>query len=175
MRGALVAMAWVLAEARPAAAQQARPAGVQPVPVVQGTRVRLRAPSLRREPYVGAVERIEGGEITLDTAGVRRRLGFEMGPVLVESYRRVTLRSSAIEQVEVSVGRTTRGSTLKGALIGGLGGALLVGFGQMPEVNPQFKDFLRTAPIGLGVGAVGGAIVGFLLGSERWAPGELPR
>ncbi len=140
-----------------------------------GTRVRISAPSLRRERFVGRVDSLEAGEMVLDTTGVRRRLGFEMGPVLVEQYRRVRVRTAAIEQIEVSAGRTTRSATIKGMLIGGAIGAALIGFGQAPEVNPTFQDFLKGAPIGLAIGVVVGGGVGYALGGERWVPGEAPR
>ncbi|MEO6445509.1 MAG: hypothetical protein ABIZ91_14620 [Gemmatimonadaceae bacterium] len=169
----VVALAGLAAGSSEATAQQASPVAAQPVNV--GSRVRIFAPSLRRDRYVGRVDSLNVGEVVLDTAGVRRRLGFEMGPVLVDEFRLVTIRTSAIERVEVSGGRTTRGSTIKGLLIGGLGGALLFGFGQLPEVNPKAKDFFKGAPLGLVVGAVGGGIVGYALGGERWVPGELPR
>lgn len=173
LRGALAALAFCALDVTALAAQQATRAAARPVGV--GSRVRIFAPSLRRERYVGRVDSLDASEVTLDTAGVRRRLGFETGPVLVESYRRVTIRTSAIEQIEVSAGRTTRGATIKGMLIGGLSGAILIGFGQLPEVNPSAKDFLKGAPVGLVLGAIVGGIVGYALGGERWAPGELPR
>lgn len=173
VRGALAALACCVLDASDLVAQQATPVAARPVGV--GTRVRIFAPTLRRDRYVGRVDSLDANEVTLDTAGVRRRLGFETGPVLVESYRRVSIRTSAIEQVEVSAGRTTRGATIKGMLIGGLSGALLIGFGQLPEVNPSAKDFLKGAPLGLALGAVVGGIVGYTLGGERWVPGELPR
>lgn len=173
VRGALAALTCCALDASDLVAQQATPVAARPVSV--GTRVRIFAPTLRRDRYVGRVDSLDANEVTLDTAGVRRRLGFETGPVLVESYRRVSIRTSAIEQIEVSAGRTTRGATIKGMLIGGLSGALLIGFGQLPEVNPSAKDFLKGAPLGLALGAVVGGIVGYALGGERWVPGELPR
>jgi len=173
VRSVLVALAWCLADATTAVAQRVTP--VTPRPVGVGSRVRITAPSIRRERFVGRVDSLEADAIVLDTAGVRRRLGFETGPVLVESYRRVSVRTSAIERIEVSTGRTTRGATIKGAVIGGLAGALLIGFGQLPEVNPKASDFLKGAPIGLAIGTVVGGVVGYALGGERWAPGELPR
>lgn len=173
VRGALIALASCVALASDGWAQQAIPVAAQPVGI--GTRVRIFAPTLRRDRYVGRVDSLDANEVTLDTAGVRRRLGFETGPVLVESYRRVSIRTSAIEKIEVSAGRTTRGATIKGIIIGGLSGALLIGFGQLPEVNPKAKDFLKGAPVGLALGALVGGIVGYTLGGERWVPGELPR
>lgn len=171
--GALAALALCTIDAPPMAAQQPIPVAARPVSV--GTRVRISAPTMRRDRFIGRVDSLEVDAVTLDTTGVRRRLGFEMGPVLVESYRVVTIRTSAIERIEVSAGRTTRAATIKGMLIGGLSGALLIGFGQMPQVNPGFSDFLKNAPVGLAIGAAVGGIVGYSLGGERWVPGELPR
>ena len=173
LQGTLLALATLAFDVSEARAQQVSPVAAQPVSV--GSRVRIFAPSLRRDRYVGRVDSLDVNEVVLDTAGVRRRLGFELGPVLVEQFRMVSIRTSSIERIEVSGGRTTRGTTIKGLLIGAVGGALLFGLGQLPEVNPKAKDFFKAAPLGLAVGAVGGAIVGFALGGERWVPGELPR
>lgn len=173
VKGTLLAFAAVVTDVSAARAQQISRVAAQPVSV--GSRVRILAPSLRRDRYVGRVDSLDVNEVVLDTAGVRRRLGFELGPVLVEQFRVVSIRTSSIERIEVSGGRTTRGTTIKGLLIGAVGGALLFGLGQLPEVNPKAKDFFKAAPLGLAVGAAGGAIVGFALGGERWVPGELPR
>jgi hypothetical protein len=161
-----------------AGAPELRAQGAQgPVvrPVSVGSRVRVSAPSLRRDRFVGRIDSLEVGEMVLDTAGVRRRLGFDTGPVLVEQYRRVRIRTAAIEAIELSGGRTTRSATIKGAIIGALVGAALIGFGQMPEVNPSFQDFLEGAPAGAIAGGVVGAVVGYALGGERWIPAEIPR
>jgi len=133
-----------------------------------GDRVRVRAPSIRDDRYVGRVESFPVDSMTLDTAGVRRRLGLDMGPVLVEEFRRVTLPTSAIESIDISTGRTHKKSTIKGIVIGSLGGAALFGATNLPEVNPQFSDFLHGAAIGVVVGGVVGGIVGYLLGGEKW-------
>ena len=169
----LLALTALVLDASVLSAQRISSVAAQPVSV--GSRVRIIAPALRRERYVGRVDSLDLNELVLDTAGVRRRLGFELGPVLVDQYRLVSIRTSSIERIDVSGGRTTRGMTLKGMLFGAIGGALLFGLGQLPEVNPQASDFLKAAPLGLAVGAVGGAIVGYALGGERWVPGELPR
>lgn len=158
---------------RTGSGQQAQPVGVQ-YPSV-GSRVRVFAPTLRRDRFVGRIDSLSAEEMVLDTAGVRRRLGFETGPVLVEQYRRVHIRTDAIESIELSGGRTTRGATIKGMVIGGLAGALLIGFGQLPEVNPGFSDFMKGAPVGLVAGTLIGGIVGYALGGERWVPAELPK
>jgi len=133
-----------------------------------GDRVRIRAPSVRDDRYVGRVESLPRDSIMLDTAGVRRRLGFDTGPVLVEEFRRVTIPTSAIQSIDISTGRTHRRATIKGAIIGALGGGALFGATNLPEINPGFSDFLDGAAVGVVVGAVAGGVVGYLLGGEKW-------
>jgi hypothetical protein len=133
-----------------------------------GDRVRISAPSIRDDRYVGRVEALPRDSIMLDTTGVRRRLGFDTGPVLVEEFRRVTIPTNAIQSIDISTGRTHRRSTIKGAIIGALGGAALFGATNLPELNPTFSDFLDGAAIGVVVGGVVGGVVGYLLGGEKW-------
>jgi hypothetical protein len=162
---ALAALAAVLAlGGRPAEAQERGPAQLPRI----GDRVRILAPSLRDDRYVGRVEALPRDSILLDTAGVRRRLGFETGPVLVDEFRRVTIPTAAIQAIDVSVGRTHRRSTIKGVLIGALAGGALFGATNLPEINPTFSDFLDGAGAGLIVGGVAGGVVGYLLGGEKW-------
>jgi hypothetical protein len=145
-------------------------AQVQPPPQLPrvGDRVRIRAPSIREDRYVGRVEALPLDSIRLDTAGVRRRLGFDTGPVLVEEFRRVTLPTNAIQSIDISAGRTHRKSTIKGLVIGALGGAVLFGATNLPEVDPKFSDFLAGARVGAIVGGLAGGTVGYLLGGEKW-------
>jgi len=145
-------------------------AQVQPPPQLPrvGDRVRIRAPSIREDSYVGRVEALPLDSIRLDTAGVRRRLGFDTGPVLVEEFRRVTLPTNAIQSIDISAGRTHRKSTIKGLVIGALGGAVLFGATNLPEVDPKFSDFLAGATVGAIVGGLAGGTVGCLLGGEKW-------
>ena len=133
-----------------------------------GDRVRVIAPTIREDRYVGTVESLPRDSITLDTAGVRRRLGFDTGPVLVEEFRRVTIPTSAIQAIDISTGRTHRRSTIKGVIYGSVGGGLLFGATNLPEVNPSFSDFIDGAVVGVLVGAVAGGVVGYLLGGEKW-------
>jgi hypothetical protein len=133
-----------------------------------GERVRIIAPTVREDRYVGRVESLPRDSIVLDTAGVRRRLGFDTGPVLVEEFRKVTLPTSAIQSIDISVGRTHRRSTVKGMLIGAAGGAALFGATNLPEINPTFSDFLEGAGMGAIIGGVAGGVVGYLLGGEKW-------
>lgn len=140
-----------------------------------GTRVRVFAPELRTDRYVGRIQSLDNSVMVLDTGEVRNVLGMESGPILVDQFRRVTIRLSTIEALEVSGGRTSRGSVLRGAVLGSLIGGLLFGLGAMPEINPDFADFMSGVPVGLAVGAVGGAVIGFGIGSERWLPARVPR
>ena len=140
-----------------------------------GTRVRVFAPELRTDRYVGRIKSIDASVMVLDTGEVRTVLGMESGPVLVDQFRRVTIRISTIEAIEVSGGRTARGAVVRGAMLGALAGAVLFGLGSMPEVNPDANDFIRGVPAGLAVGAIGGAVIGFGIGGERWLPARIPR
>lgn len=140
-----------------------------------GARVRVFAPELRTDRYVGRITSIDGSVMVLDTGEVRTVLGMESGPVLVDQFRRVTIRLSTIEALEVSGGRTARGTAFRGAVFGALAGAVLFGLGSMPEVNPDANDFMRGVPVGLAVGAIGGSIIGWGIGGERWLPARVPR
>ena len=140
-----------------------------------GSRVRVFAPELRTDRYVGRIKSIDASVMVLDTGEVRSVLGMESGPVLVDEFRRVTIRLSTIEALEVSGGRTVRGTMMRGAVFGALVGGLLFGLGSMPEINPGAKDFLRGVPVGLVVGALGGVVIGWGVGGERWLPTRIPR
>ena len=139
-----------------------------------GSRVRVFAPELRIDKYVGRIQTMDGSVMVLDTGEVRTVLGMESGPVLVDQYRLVTIRLSTIEALEVSGGRTVRSSMWKGAMFGAIIGGVLFGLGAMPEINPGASDFIKGVPPGLLFGAVGGAVVGYGIGGERWLPTSIP-
>jgi hypothetical protein len=143
--------------------------------VYVGSRVRVFAPDLRSDRYVGRVDSLDTQAMVLDTTGTRIRLGLDMGPVLVDQYRHVTIRLSSIREIEVSGGRTTRGATIRGMVVGGLLGGLLWGLGNLPEVNPGAGDFIKGFPAGAVVGGVLGGAVGYALGGERWYRAAVPR
>jgi hypothetical protein len=100
-----------------------------------GSRVRVFAPELRTERYVGRIQVLDGSVMVLDTGEVRTVLGMESGPVLVDQYRLVTIRLSTIESLEVSGGRAVGTTMWKGAVLGALVGGVLFGLGAMPELN----------------------------------------
>ncbi len=155
----------------PAVQSQSEPT----VPATIGTRVRIFAPDLRTDRYVGRIQKLDDAVVVLDTGEVRSMLGLGGGPVLVDEYRRVTIRLATIESVEVSRGRTAGGSTIKGVLLGALVGGVLIAAGSLPEVNPNANDFLRAVPRGALIGAVVGGGIGWGMGSERWIPARIPR
>jgi hypothetical protein len=140
-----------------------------------GARVRVFAPDLRIDRYIGRIKSLDGSVMVLDTGEVRTVLGMESGPILVDQFRRVTIRLSTIQAIDVSGGRTARNAMVRGAVFGALAGAVLFGLGSMPEVNPDANDFMRGVPVGLAVGAIGGAVIGFGVGGERWLPARVPR
>lgn len=172
-RRAVLAALFVTAPFVSAPAQQSTPGPIREV--IEGTRVRVRAPSLRRDRYIGRVDSLEAGRMVLDTAAARTRLGFDTGPILVDQYRLVTIPLTAVETIEVTGGRDARRSTFKYAIFGALVGALATGLGGLPEVNPGFSDFVDGLPVGAVIGSVAGGIVGFALGGERWLPARIPR
>lgn len=147
----------------------------QQAPIAIGTRVRVFAPDLRTDRYVGEIRSLDRSAMVLDTAGARVRLGIETGPVLVDRFRRVTIELAQIQKIEVSGGRTVRTPIMKGALVGALIGAVVFGVGNLPEKNPKAADLLNGVPSGLLVGGIVGGVVGWGLGGERWLPARLPR
>ena len=140
-----------------------------------GTRVRVFAPDLRTDRYVGRIKSIDASVMVLDTGEVRTVLGMESGPILVDQFRRVTIRLATIQAIEVSGGRTARSAVARGMVLGAIAGGILFGLGSMPEVNPDANDFMRGVPVGLAVGAIGGGVIGFGIGGERWLPARVPR
>ena len=59
-------------------------------------------------------------------------------------------------------------------MLGAIVGGVLFGLAAMPEMNPGASDFVRGVPLGLLVGAIGGAVVGWGIGGERWLPSSVP-
>lgn len=155
------------------AAVQAQEPGTREIFI--GSRVRIFAPNLRSDRYVGRIDSLDASAVVLDTAGQRIRLGLDMGPVLVDQYRRVSIPLASINRIEVSGGRTTRNSTIRGAVLGGLIGGVIWGLGNMPEINPGLSDFVAGFPGGAIAGGLVGGTLGFALGGETWLPAMIRR
>jgi hypothetical protein len=113
-----------------------------------GSRVRVFAPELRTDRYVGRIKSIDASVMVLDTGEVRTVLGMESGPVLVDEFRRVTIRLSTIEALEVSGGRIVRGTMMRGA-VWRADRRPPVRPGIHAEINPDANDFVRGVPVGL--------------------------
>lgn len=135
-----------------------------------GQRIRITAPSHGREPIVGIVDSLRDSAVVVDTAQRERRWFFDPGPILTDSYRRVTIPFGDIRALEVSKGRSRAKGALRGAVIGGLIGALSWGFANTPQFNPGLQDFRKGLLPGLFIGMPAGAIFGYLWGRERWRP-----
>ena len=118
-----------------------------------GDRVRIRAPSIRDDRYVGRVEalppRFDHARHGRRSAPSRLRhgAGARRGvPPCHDSRRTRFNRSTSAPDARTAT------STIKGAIIGALGGAVLFGATNLPEVNPEFSDFLTGATVGVVVG-----------------------
>ena len=152
---------------------QQRPVETAPATRI-GSRVRVVAPSVRDDRIVGEITALPVDSMTLDTTGVRRRLGFDLGPVLVDEYRYVTIPLSAVERIELSAGRTHLRTTVYGLGIGALVGGVITGGSGAQQVNPTAGDFFEEFTTGAIIGGLIGGIVGYLLGGERWVPASRP-
>jgi hypothetical protein len=167
----------VVASAVPAllvvAALVAVPAVVsaQRVPVARiGSRVRVIVSTIGHERITGRIDSFPGDSVRLDTSGVRRRLGLDTGPVLVDEYRYVTIPRSEITNLEISGGRTAGRSTLVGLLGGAVGGGLFFGLAGRSNVDPTAGSFSHEFGKGAIVGGIIGGVIGYAWGGERWLP-----
>jgi hypothetical protein len=147
-----------------------------PVPVesqeetrlARGTRIRVTAPVLAMRPIIGTLDTLDEERVTWTP---------EHGDSILSWPR------ASLERLEISQGR--RANTWRGALLGALSGAgagLIVGFVAGEDECPEnglaglaAADCLTRAEAAVGgtvLGAVGGGLVGLLIGSgsksERW-------
>jgi len=132
--------------------------------LADGARVRLKLPRGVRDlpnPVVGRIASIDGETIT----------------VSLNSLQRVTVPARAVERVEVSAGRHSRGrGALAGAGAGALVGALYFGVAAAAGCRESFPSSPGGCVATLtGMGAVLGAAPGALIGAivppgERWEP-----
>ena len=133
------------------------------------TRVRLFAPRVRRDAFVGRIDDFSADSVRLDTSAVQRRVSFDAGTVLVDELRCVTLANSQVTQVDVSQGRAHMKTTLVGVVSGGIGiglfSGLMVRNDHTSAPNSTFGDGFKS---GVPIGALVGGVVGYLLGREKW-------
>jgi hypothetical protein len=93
LKNLFLSVAAITALANLAPAQEPVPSPpVRSPEVFIGTRVRVFAPELRSDRYVGRIDSLDATTMVLDTAGARIRMGLDMGPVLVDQYRKVAIR-----------------------------------------------------------------------------------
>jgi hypothetical protein len=137
--------------------------------LARNTRVRLIAPSVRRDAFVGRIDDVVRDSVRLDTSAVQRRVSFDNGTVLVDELRCVTLANAEVAHVDVSRGRAHLKTTMIGLVTGGLGvgvfSGLMVRNDQTTAPNSSFADGFRS---GVPLGALVGGVIGYLWGRERW-------
>jgi hypothetical protein len=135
-------------------------AGAQQVLVDRGSRIRFTTAESHR--WVTAVVVDAGGD----------SIRVDGGPMMRAAYHRSELR-----EVQVSLGRNHLSGIGRGVLVGaGLGAVVGFGLGLGEDCE---NDFICIGPGGAAVlmaipGAGAGAVLGGLIGVERWHSGVLP-
>ena len=135
-----------------------------------GTRVRLVAPGLGKEPIVGTVTLARRDSIVLDTSDVWRenRLLFP-APVVADEFRRVHLSVADVDSVQVSRGHSRSLGMLRGAIKGGLIVGAYLGLQAISgRRGANWDNFASGFGSGVAIGASLGVPIGYVLGSERW-------
>jgi hypothetical protein len=135
-----------------------------------GMRVRVTAPRLLNRKLTGTIVTLTRDSVVLDTVDQRRvDRRFFPDPVLVDSYRSITLMTADVDSVDISLGQSrTRGMLRIGrnaALIGGTvaGLAYVSGYNQI-----SFRNFAEGFRSGVKLGAVIGLSIGYTYGDEKW-------
>jgi hypothetical protein len=142
----------------------------------QGARVRVVARSVAPRRFEGSVQAVFRDTVVIDTAPSSTVRGlFSVSTVPVDSRRRVIVPVSAIQSAEVSIGRSRAVGMRQWALRLGLIGAVVVGVGSSPELNPSLSDMGRGAGIGLASGVALGALIGYLNPVEKWRRLPVPQ
>ena len=135
-----------------------------------GTRVRVTAPRLLHSKLTGTIVTMTRDSVVLDTVDQRRvDRRFFPDPVLVDSYRRITLMTADVDSVDISLGQSRMRGMLRigrnAALIGGTvaGLAYVSGYNQI-----SFRNFAEGFRSGVKLGAVVGLSIGYTYGDEKW-------
>ena len=135
-----------------------------------GTRIRIVAPGLGREPIVGTIAHAKLDTIVLDTSDVWRETRLLMpAPVIADEFRRVKLAVGDIDSVQVSRGHSRALGMLQGAVKGGLIVGAYLGLQAISgRRGAKWGDFAGGFASGLAIGASVGVPIGYVMGSERW-------
>lgn len=135
-----------------------------------GMRVRVTAPRLMNHKLTGTIVTLTRDSVVLDTVDQRRvDRRFFPDPVLVDSYRNITLMTADVDSVDVSLGQSRMRGMLRigrnAALIGGTvaGLAYVSGYNQI-----SFRNFAEGFRSGVKLGAVVGLSIGYTYGDEKW-------
>ena len=135
-----------------------------------GMRVRVTAPRLLNQKLTGTIVTLTRDSVVIDTVDQRRvDRRFFPDPVLVDSYRHITLMTADVDSVDVSLGqsrtmgmlRVGRNAALIGGTIAGL--AYVSGYNQI-----SFRNFAEGFRSGVKLGAVIGLSIGYTYGDEKW-------
>ncbi|HEX6059908.1 MAG TPA: hypothetical protein VFZ11_12935 [Gemmatimonadaceae bacterium] len=135
-----------------------------------GTRIRIVAPGLGKEPIVGTIAFAQLDTIVLDTSDVWRENRLLLpAPVIAEEFRHLTLSVSDIDSVQVSRGHSRARGMLSGAVKGGLIVGAYLGLQAISgRRGANWNEFAGGFASGLAVGASLGVPIGYVMGSERW-------
>lgn len=140
-----------------------------------GTRVRIQTAS-QKQWRVGYIRSVDSEGISASTTP-----SDENKSAAAEASRTWTIPRSTIERVEISRGSGSRaGRTILGALLGGVGGGLIIG--TMGYLATRCTDCEESGigviagPIlGVPIGVAFGALAGLASARERWEPISLGR
>lgn len=168
-----LAAAFGLAPVAPAAIAQPV---VRPLPLEEGTRVRIQAPSVNLGRRIeGSVLRLVLDTVVVDTAPDWRTHRFFGGSTIpLDSLRRIRVHVDSIRRLQVSTERSRLTSTARWFVRGAIFGALIGGISSTPQRNPTIRDIGDGALIGAPVGAGIGLLYGLFNPGDRWRDVRLP-
>jgi hypothetical protein len=177
-RIAALAARLALAAALVAPAARAQEAGppANTLPLVEGTRVRIRAPAVYLGRRIeGSVLRLLVDTVVVDTAPEWRTHRFFGGSTIpLDSLRRVRVHVDSIRQLQVSTGRSRLAGATRWVIRGAVIGALIGGIANTPQRNPTMRDVGDGIIIGAPVGAAIGLVYGLFNPGDLWRTVSLP-
>lgn len=138
--------------------------------LVKGARIRVSSPWDAKRKIVGTVADARADSVVVDTVDVfaQQRL-FNPSPIVVDSYRLVTLPTRGVDSVEVSMGRSRVVGMLRGAAVGAVAGGTWAALASLNgQVSPTFGEFARGFASGAVLGMGVGIPLGYVYRVERW-------